>query len=177
MSRGERRIASSCRGQTAKSLCLETDFFSTNSVKTSCFVCTKQLQRFLSPGFAEFPYTLTTFDAALKHCGTTTNLHQVGFTSSLYSVHYTLSLQDTWQMKCMVHCFSTDRVEVLCKGTYFNVFFPQWAQIRQAFSLPLASMSPTTTEMSVNNNWPAFFAAVVERLVCARNLSCFSTTQ
>lgn len=118
------------------------------------------------------------FNAAVKHSSTTTNLHHEGFTSSLYSVHYTLSLQDTWQMKCTVHCFSTDRVEALCKGTYFNVFFPQWAQIWQGFSLPLAStVSPTTTEMSVNNNWPAFFAAVIERLVCTRNLSCFSTTQ
>lgn len=65
----------------------------------------------------------TRFSAVVKHGSTSTNLHHVGFTSSLYSVHYTVSLQDIWQMKCTVHCFSTDRVGVLCKGTYFNGFF------------------------------------------------------
>lgn len=58
MSTGKRAVPSH-QEETAKSLCLETGFSSTNAVKMPCFVCTKQLQRVLSPGYERFPYTLT----------------------------------------------------------------------------------------------------------------------
>lgn len=119
----------------------------------------------------------TRFNAAVKHGSTTTNLHHVGFTSSLYSVHYTLSLQDIWQMKCMVHCFSTDRVGVLCKGTYFNVFFPSEHRSDKACHYPWHPCPQPPQKCQWTTTDLCFFASVIERLVCARNVSCFSATQ
>lgn len=144
MSTGERTAVPPQQGETAKEthfcLCLEGCFSSTNPVKMPCFMCTSY-RGFYHSSLIHWQWTR--FNASVKHCSTTTNLHHGSFISSLSSVHYTLSLQDIWQMKCVVHCFSTDRMEVLCKGTYFYVvFFPPWAQLWQGFSLSICVPNP-----------------------------------